>query len=1130
MITFPCPGCGQKLKVKDELAGKKGKCPHCQQAVPVPAAPVHQAAAASGGKPADARTLPPPATPAAQPGARPRSPSAESEQPTCGGRLPEGATLSPPAAGVNPEHYDFLGPAERPDELGRLGSYRIFKVLGAGGMGVVFLGEDVQLERKLAIKAMLPALAASESARQRFLREAKTAAAIEHDHIVPIFQVGQDRGVPFIAMPFLKGEPLDERLRRQGVLPLAEILRIGRETARGLAAAAQAGLIHRDIKPANLWLEGAEGRVKILDFGLARAAGDNSQLTQTGAIMGTPAYMAPEQARGETVTARCDVFSLGCVLYKMSTGLQPFKGTDPVSTLMAVAMEQPIPPLELNPGIPRELSDLVMKLLEKDPDRRPASAAEVVRTLEVLQGKPALATPIAPVAPGPNANPWEDITESEPVHTPMATPAVKAKRGRTPLLAALGLLALVPLVWWLAVVILRVETANGTLLVEINDAEPEARIKNGKLILTGPDGKVRYTLSLSERNKKIDAGPYKIRVEGADGLRLDTREFTLKKDGKVTVRVTVVPRKVANKDTLLTDPDRTAAEWVLSIGGTVCVNGQEQEIKAATDLPKEPFPLTCVNLHQSKQVTDANLAHLKDCKNLTRLDLDYTQVSDAGLAHFKDCTNLSSIQLHTTKVSDAGLAHFKDCTNLSYLNLSQTHVTDAGLAHFKDCKNLTGLVLLETKVSDAGLAHFKDCKNLTSLTLNFTQVSDAGLAYFKDCNNLSFLRLDNTRVSDAGLAYFRDCKNLTYLNLSNTRVGNTGLTYFKDCKNLIELNVANTQVSDAGLAHFKDCKGLAQLDVRKTKVTAAKIEELKKALPRCKIEWDGEPRVSLDPDRKAAEYVLSIGGTVKVNGQGRGIQAAADLPREPFRLTLATLYRNKQVSDAGLANFDGCKNLIMLDLCDTKVSDAGLAYFKDCKNLTLFRVTGQQVSDAGLAHFKGCKRLTHLNLGNTRVSDAGLTLFKDCKNLTILWLQHTQVSDEGLAPFKGCQDLTDLNLAGTKVSDKGLAHFNDCKNLTVLRLQKTKVTAAKIEELKKALPKCKIEWDGEPRVSLDPDRKAAEYVLSIGGTVRVNGQDLTRSISPSSAADSLGKRVPRHLVLGGIRDGAPEPRFLCFGR
>src|SRR5262249_39032557 len=150
---------------------------------------------------------------------------------------------------------DLLGPPQADDELGRLGKYRILKVLGHGGMGVVYQAEDPELKRMVAIKAMLPGQAASANAGQRFLREAQAMAAIKHDHIVTIYQVDRARGVPFLAMEFLKGEPLAERLEREAKMPVAEVLRIGREIAQGLAAAHEHGLIHRDIKPANIWLE-----------------------------------------------------------------------------------------------------------------------------------------------------------------------------------------------------------------------------------------------------------------------------------------------------------------------------------------------------------------------------------------------------------------------------------------------------------------------------------------------------------------------------------------------------------------------------------------------------------------------------------------------------------------------------------------------------------------------------------------------------------------------------------------------------------------------------------------------------------------------------------------------------------
>jgi formylglycine-generating enzyme required for sulfatase activity/serine/threonine protein kinase len=290
-------------------------------------------------------------------------------------------------------NFAFLAPAQAPDELGRLGNYRVLKVIGRGGMGVVFQAEDVRLQRPVALKVILPEIAEKRSARERFLREARASAKIEHDNIVAIYQVDEDRGVPYMAMPLLKGASLEDflrqRARKQPGSPLAlhEILKIGRETAKGLAAAHERGLIHRDIKPANLWLDaGAGGRVKILDFGLARpTSAEDGNLTQAGTIVGTPAYMAPEQSQGYPVDARADLFSLGVVLYRLCTGNLPFTGANALDIIMALATYEPPPPITVNPKLPPELSDLVMRLLVKKPDQRLASAQEVLKALQAIE-------------------------------------------------------------------------------------------------------------------------------------------------------------------------------------------------------------------------------------------------------------------------------------------------------------------------------------------------------------------------------------------------------------------------------------------------------------------------------------------------------------------------------------------------------------------------------------------------------------------------------------------------------------------------------------------------------------------------------------------------------------------------
>jgi hypothetical protein len=314
-----------------------------------------------------------------------------------------------------------LGPAQQPGELGRLGPYPVLRLLGAGGMGLAFEAVDPQLRRRVALKVMKPALAASPQARHRFAREARATAAVVHDNIVTIHHVGEERGLPFLVMQLLEGETLQARLEREGRLPAAEVVRVGRQVAEGLAAAHARGLIHRDIKPANLWLEAGSGRVKILDFGLARLdepeeGAEGGPPTREGDVLGTPGYMSPEQLAGLPLDARSDLFSLGCVLYRLAVGSPPFEG---VGLLGSESAAEPVPPHERNPDIPPPLSRVILWLLARQSARRPASATQVVAALRSLEAggevpaacgpaeAPAGPSPLAGSAPAPRpARPW----------------------------------------------------------------------------------------------------------------------------------------------------------------------------------------------------------------------------------------------------------------------------------------------------------------------------------------------------------------------------------------------------------------------------------------------------------------------------------------------------------------------------------------------------------------------------------------------------------------------------------------------------------------------------------------------------------------------------------------------------
>ncbi len=256
-------------------------------------------------------------------------------------------------------------------------------------MGAVYLGYDGALERKVALKVMLSNHAADPDARERFLREARAAAMVKSEHVVTIFDVGEAGGVPFIAMEYLLGSPLDQFLKTRGELPLPQVLRVARETALGLAAAHALGLVHRDVKPGNIWLEAPKGRVKLLDFGLARAATDDTHLTGTGTVMGTPAYMSPEQGRGWKVDHRSDLFSLGVTLYRLTTGKMPFAGDTTMAVLTSLALDAPAPVREFNAQLPEPLEAVVAKLLAKNPDERFQSAAKVAAALLAIERPPA---------------------------------------------------------------------------------------------------------------------------------------------------------------------------------------------------------------------------------------------------------------------------------------------------------------------------------------------------------------------------------------------------------------------------------------------------------------------------------------------------------------------------------------------------------------------------------------------------------------------------------------------------------------------------------------------------------------------------------------------------------------------
>jgi serine/threonine protein kinase len=357
----------------------------------------------------------------------------------------EQATPPPTDVGAAAD-LGFLSPAQAADELGRLGHYRVLRLLGRGGMGMVFEAQDLKLHRLVALKVMLPGRLADAEGRSRFLQEARAAAAVEHERVVTVYEADEANGVPFLAMQLLQGESLEARLRRcSDPYPVSFIVRLAREIAEGLDAAHRGGLVHRDVKPSNLWLQAGDDRVKILDFGLASVARSEARLTQSGVIVGTPGFLAPEQAAGRAVDARSDLFSLGVVLYRLATGSLPFEGADVLALLAALAVDTPRPAGEFNPDLPPPLSRLIMCLLSKAPDDRPPSARAVIDALAALEDRPSPAEPTPP----PSSRATVPRTADEPTR-PAARGSAGSRRRRLVLMgsiAAVALAAALGLAW-----------------------------------------------------------------------------------------------------------------------------------------------------------------------------------------------------------------------------------------------------------------------------------------------------------------------------------------------------------------------------------------------------------------------------------------------------------------------------------------------------------------------------------------------------------------------------------------------------------------------------------------------------------------------------------------------------------
>jgi serine/threonine protein kinase len=655
-----------------------------------------------------------------------------------------------PETSTGAEHsvLEFLEPSTRPDSLGRIGDYEVLGVLGQGGFSTVFRAVDEQLQRAVAVKVLAPQLAATAPARQRFLTEARSLARVRHVNVAQVYSVGEQT-LPYMVMELIPGENLQQWLNRTGRPNGLEVAKIGRQVAEGLAASHHMGLIHRDVKPENILLEtnlvSPEGEplVKISDFGLASPSDDVS-MSQHEKILGTPMFMAPEQAMGKTLDHRADLFSLGSVLYAMCCGQAPFRGKSTFEVLSRVVDDVPRPIRDFNPETPQWLCEIITRLHAKNPEDRFSSAREVADLLgfhlaQIQHSENAKAFSIVP----PLA---ESIvpTKEPPKPTPKIVERAGAYPGhRRPIAVVASFLII-----------------GG---FSFSEAAGVTEFHNMVIRLIFPEATV---VRVSQESSLPDA---RARLErSAD-----------------------------------------AAAWERSVAAMPADEQVESVIARLKDLnpgfdgswKDQRWPHFDMFL-QGPHLRD--ISPVRAMPGLTILFLKGEGVTDIsplrGLA-------LTELDLFNTGVSD-----------LSPLRGSKLRVLElVASRNIKDLSPLTGMPL-------------------DRLSLAYTKVSDLTPLTGMELTNLN---CDSIKVLDLSPLKGMPLKDLA---IHNTLVSDLSPLARMP---LTSLTCNNSLVSDADLVHLIDCRNLRSLRLPGTKVTAVGIVELNRALPNCRIEWDGgviEPR------------------------------------------------------------------------------------------------------------------------------------------------------------------------------------------------------------------------------------------------------------------------------------------------
>ena len=870
---------------------------------------------------------------------------------------PDGAEAGRDRPEADPDPLTFLGPPGQPDSLGRLGRYEVLEVLGRGGFGIVLRAFDESLRRVVAVKVLAPHLAATSPARKRFLREARASAQVRHENVVQVYEVGE-QPLPHLVMEFIPGETLQQRLDRTGPLDVAEVLRVGRQLADGLAAAHAHGLVHRDVKPANVLLEGGPRvHVKLTDFGLARAA-DDASLTQSGQVAGTPMYMAPEQAQGEPVDPRADLFSLGSVLYVMTTGRPPFRARGALAVLKRVAEDAPRPIWEIIPETPDWLCDLIARLHAKDPADRFQTAREVADLLAHHLDRVE--------HPGPAEPPPAPTTTRRPERRRADATALRRPRTRTRRWAAFAAVLVVVVgglgfteaagVTDVRGTVVRLISPEGTLVVEVDDPGVSVKIDGSDLVITGA----------GVQEIRLKAGRYTVEAV-KDGKLVRQELVTVERNGRRVVRVSQEPAEAGAAGDRHRPPTGPLADAEVRRVAALPAAEQVEAVRAELKRRNPGFDGTLTPAVEDGVVAGLRLsadavADLSPVRALTRLRVLRVQGSEPGKGLLADLAPLAGLRLATLDCPNTRVA---DLAPLRGMPLQQLYVQHTSV---RDLAPLKGLPLVHLNCSDTPVA---DLSPLAGMPLDSLYLDATGVA---DLTPLAGMPLKSLHLRGYRPRPDRDRDILRSLARLEEIDGRPPAEFWK---------AAGLGVAPADAAAWE--RGVADLPaVEQVKAVARRLQELNPG-------FDG-----------------AVESTVE-NGAVRGLAFSAD-----HVLDLSPVRALPGLRSLACSGSDAFKGQLVEEANGTvKVRAAGKTGLSDLsplKGLPLTTLSCVNSNVYDLTPLRGMK-LTTLQVGSSLVYDlaplAGMPLAElDCG--------YTKVAD--LAPLRG-MGLARLFLDGTPAAD-----------------------------------------------------------------------------------------------------------------